>query len=282
MVSKGMRIELFGNRGHDKGVLISSKQNPTIKRLLELREAKGRREQGTFLLDGVREIDRALATGRKIRMVYACSDFPVDKEVVAALKKAAIPFTDVTKAAFEALAYRENPYGIVAEVECWPTDLAALKFTKAPTLILVAEFLEKPGNLGTLLRTADAVGADALISCEAIGDLFNPNALRASQGAAFSVPYAVGARDEVLAWLKAQGLKIIATSPAAPKLAWDLDYRGPVAIAVGSEAHGLTTEFMAAADAVVKLPMRGIGDSLNVAVSCGVMLYEVLRQRQAR
>jgi TrmH family RNA methyltransferase len=260
-------------------VLISSKHNPTLKRLLELRQSKGRREQGLFLLDGQREIDRALATNRKIRAVYFCEKFPVDAVVLEKLRERTVPFIDVAPEAFECLAYRENPYGIVAEVESWGTALADLKLSQKPSLVLVAEFLEKPGNLGTLLRTADAAGADAVISCEAIGDLFNPNALRASQGAAFSVPYATGNREEVISWLRAQSLQIVATSPQATSSAWDLDYRQPTAFAMGSESRGLTDEFMTAADATVRLPMKGLGDSLNVAVSCGIVLYEALRQR---
>ncbi len=260
-------------------MLISSKHNPTLKRLGELRQSKGRREQGLFLLDGQREIERALATSRKIRTIYFCDKFPVDAALLEKLRASAIPFVDVSPEAFESIAYRENPYGIVAEVESWGTTLAELGLPTPPTLVLVAEFLEKPGNLGTFLRTADAAGADAVISCEAIGDLFNPNALRASQGAAFSVPYATGGREEVIAWLRAKNLQIVATSPQATQSAWDLDYKKPTAFVMGSEAQGLTNEFMAAADATVRLPMKGLGDSLNVAVSCGVMLYEALRQR---
>jgi TrmH family RNA methyltransferase len=258
---------------------IDSRQNPTIKRLRELRESKARREQGRFLIDGPREAQRALEKKIGIVAAYVCKDFPVDEKLLGQLRGGKIDIIEVSRGAFETVCYRENPSGILIEAKTWDTSLGNLKLKK-PTFVAIAEDIEKPGNLGTLLRSCDAAGVEAVIGCNETVDLFNPNALRASAAAAFSVLYATASRSEALAWAKQNGLKIVATSPAAQKTLWEINLKEPVAIAIGSEAHGLTPEFLAAADEAVSLPMRGLGDSLNVSVATGVMLYEVLRQRR--
>ena len=274
-----MGIEVGRFRRHNAGVLIESPQNPTIKRLKELREVKGRRVQGRFLIDGPREAERALQKNIGMVAAYVCREFPVDENLIKEFSIRGMEIVDVGKRAFETICYRENPVGILVEAKTWNTDLTDLKLKK-PTFVVIAEDIEKPGNLGTLLRSCDAAGVEALIGCDATVDLFNANTLRASASAAFSVPYATASRGEALAWAKRNGVKIIATSPDAEKTLWEIDLKEPVAIAIGSEAWGLTPEFLAAADETVALPMLGLGDSLNVSVATGIMLYEALRQRR--
>ena len=259
--------------------MIESRQNPLIKRLKELREAKPRREQGRFLIDGPRDMERALERGVEIAAAYLCRGFPVEPKLLKTLEAKKIEIIEVGKNAFEAICYRENPNGLLVEAKTWSTELKNLKLEK-PTLVVVAEDIEKPGNLGTLLRTCDATGVDAVIGCDATVDLFNPNTLRASAGAAFSVPYATVGRDDVISWLEKRGLRLVAATPSAGKTAWQADFKKPFALAIGSESLGLTKEMLRVADEKISLPMRGTGDSLNVSVATGAILYEALRQRE--
>lgn len=261
-------------------MLIESRQNPTVKRLAELREAKGRKEQGRFLIDTPRDQERALEKGVEIPTAIVCKDFPQHAEVLAALKKRGIEPVEFSKTAFEAVCYRENPTGILLEAKSWQTNLEDVKI-KSPILVILAEDIEKPGNLGTLMRTADAAGVQLVIGCNQTVELFNPNTLRASAGAAFHVPYATATLAGALAWIKANKLTLVATTPAAKKTLWEVDLTTPVALAVGSEADGLSEELLKAADVQVSLPMAGAGDSLNVSVAAGVILYETGRQRRA-
>ena len=260
-------------------MLIESRQNPTVKRLAELREAKGRKEQGRFLIDTPRDQERALEKGIDMVAAYVCKDFPQTPEVMEALKEKKIEIIEFSKSAFEAVCYRENPTGVLLEAKSWNTQLGDVK-TKAPTLVMLAEDIEKPGNLGTLLRTADAAGVQLVIGCNQTVELFNPNTLRASAGAAFHVAYATASLNEALAWIKENKLALVATTPAAKKTLWEVDLKKPVVLAVGSEANGLSDELLSAADVQVSLPMAGAGDSLNVSVAAGVILYEALRQRR--
>jgi TrmH family RNA methyltransferase len=147
-------------------------------------------------------------------------------------------------------------------------------------LLLVAESVEKPGNLGALLRTADSAGCDALIVCDPITDLFNPNVVRSSQGALFSVPVAVCTSQQAAAWMKAKGVRSLATSPAATKAYWDVDCRGPVALLLGSEKDGLTDFWLKGADEKISIPQAGLSDSLNVSNAAAICLFEAVRQRR--
>lgn len=259
-------------------MLIESRQNKEVKRLAELREAKGRKEQGRFLIDTPRDQERALQKGISIVQALVCRAYAQPGEVAQLIAHKKVPTVELSKAAFEAICYRENPTGIVLEAKSWPTALQNLPAGKIQLAVL-AEDIEKPGNLGTLLRTADAAGVQALIGGNQTVELFNPNTLRASAGAAFAVPYAGASIDEVLVWIKKNNLKLVATSPAAKKTLWECDLTGPVALAVGSEAQGLSEQVLQAANETVRLPMNGVGDSLNVSVAAGVILYETLRQR---
>jgi TrmH family RNA methyltransferase len=259
-------------------MLIESRQNATFKRLMELRESSGRKEQKLFLIDTPRDQERALIKNIEITSAFFCKDFPFEEKILSEIKKRSVPVIEFSKKIFESLCYRENPSGIILEAKTWGTSLAEVNLKKA-TLVILAEDIEKPGNLGTLLRTADAIGVDAIIGCNKTVELFNPNTLRASAGAAFSVTYATASLHEALAWIKEKKLKLVATSPAAKKNLWEADLREPLALAIGSEAWGLSEELLKAADETISLPMKGTGDSLNVSVATGAILYEVLRQR---
>ncbi|HEX4721119.1 MAG TPA: RNA methyltransferase, partial [Pseudonocardiaceae bacterium] len=181
---------------------------------------------------------------------------------------------------FEKIAYRESPDGWLAVVRTVPTDLAALDLSPNP-LALVCESVEKPGNLGAMLRTADAVGADAVIAAQPITDWGNPNVVRASKGTVFAVPVAAADSVDVLAWARKGGLRVVAATPDTDTLFTDVDLSGPTVIAVGSEKHGLTDAWLEPADVLVRIPMAGLVNSLNVATSAAIMLYEALRQRRA-
>jgi TrmH family RNA methyltransferase len=188
---------------------------------------------------------------------------------------------ELSKEAFAKVAYRERPDGILAVAPQWKRALADLALPAAP-LILVVEAIEKPGNLGTILRSADAAGCDAVIVCDPVTDLFNPNVVRASTGVLFSVPCVVEDSEKVLAWLKARGIRSVATTPAAAEVYSDSDLRGPLAIVMGSEQFGLSEFWLKSADLPVRIPMAGQADSLNVAMAALITLFEAVRQRGPR
>lgn len=246
-------------------MLISSTQNPTIKETAKLKDRKGRDETGLFLIEGKRELERA--SNIKIEKVFYCPEYGgTDGDI------------ECTKEVFDKLSYRESPDGMIAVAHQIHRTLETLKPSKNPFLV-VAEQIEKPGNLGTILRSCDAAGVDALILCDPTTDLYNPNIVRSSMGALFTVPVFEAASEEALAWLKKQGIALVATTPRAKTNYTDAKLTGPVALAVGSEATGLTDPWTQQAEIQVKIPMLGQADSLNVASATTLVLYEVLRQR---
>jgi RNA methyltransferase, TrmH family len=178
------------------------------------------------------------------------------------------------------VAYRERPDGLLAVVPQWKRQLDDLALSAAPFL-LVVEAIEKPGNLGTILRSADAAGCDGVIVCDPVTDIFNPNVVRASTGVLFSVPLVVAESPRVLAWLQEHGIRTVATTPAAEKIYTDVDMRGPLAIVMGSEQYGLSQFWLQNASVPVRIPMAGQADSLNVAMATIITLFEAVRQRSA-
>lgn len=265
--------------------MISSKQNPIVKEIAKLRDSKVRRKTGSFLIDTPRDIIRALASPSiNVTELYCCGELPIPKDLKSALAKGEvlhnIRHTEFTKPVFESIAYRQNPNGVIAKADIFSTSLDQLALEN-PTLLLIAEGIEKPGNLGALLRIADAVGVDALITCDPNVDLFNPNVLRASAGAAFGVPYASAKVDEVLEFIRSHQLNIVGASPEAKEDLWSSDLKSPCAIVVGSEAFGVSAKMQKACNTLISLPMKGIGDSLNVSVATAVTLYEAMRQRRS-
>lgn len=274
---------------------ISSVHNPHIKQVAKL-EKRSEREAARLLpVEGAREVRRALAAGHVPVTAYICPE--VAGSEAAGPEMAGVParlqelersgqtrlFT-VTPEVYAKLAVREGSGGVLLLLPYLRTELDAISLPPAP-LLAVVEDAEKPGNLGAILRTADAAGVDALIACNSEGaagtDLHNPNTVRASLGTIFSVPLAEGTSAQVIAALRRRGIRIAAATPEGATLYTDADLRGPLAIVLGSEAHGLSTAWLEAADVRVVIPMFGQADSLNLAASAAILLYEAVRQRRA-
>ena len=262
-----------------------SPANPRVKNLVRLREARHRRRQGRFLVEGARELARALASGWALETVFFCPELFGDEAAFALLEsvdRAGVEAVQLAEPAFAKAAYRENPDGWLGVAEIPERRLEDLRLFPEP-LLLVAEGVEKPGNLGALLRSADAAGVDAVIAADAGGDLYNPNAIRASQGAFFACPWVTARTAEVQAWLSTAQpeARVVALTPDAEPMLWEVDLRGALVLAVGAEDTGLTAAWLEAPEMVqARLPMRGVTDSLNVSVAAGVALFEAVRQRQ--
>jgi TrmH family RNA methyltransferase len=224
-----------------------------------------------------------LSGGAVLREAFLLPELLVEPEAQALrerLDEESVPATEIGREAFEKLAYGDRLAGVVAVAETPLRTLAELRLPAEP-IIAVVEGVEKPGNLGAILRTADGAGVSAVIVAESATDLFNPNIIRASIGTVFAVPVSVASTSEVLAWLRDRGIEIIAARVDASLNYTQADYRGAVAIALGSEARGLSDAWRELARASVHVPMLGVADSLNVSVTAAVLLYEALRQRRA-
>jgi RNA methyltransferase, TrmH family len=264
-------------------VTIDSPANPRIRAAAALRERRDREQTGLTIVDGAREARRAIEAGVAVDVAFVCEALVSSPEARAAIdllrdSGRARAIVEVGERAFEKLAYGDRSDGIVLVVRPAPLLLAGLELGPDP-LIVITEDVEKPGNLGAILRSVDGSGADAVI---AVGgtDLYNPNVIRASVGTVFSVPIATASATEAIAWLKAHGLRIVAARTDAQRLHIDADLRGPLAIALGSERLGLSSEWHRADVEGVRLPMAGVADSLNVSVAAAVLLYEAWRQRR--
>ena len=260
---------------------IASPSNPRIKGTARLRDRRQRDATGLTLVDGTREVRRALDAGAGVVEAFVCEPLLGGEDARAALDALAahsIPTISTTEAAFAKVAFGDRADGLVAVVRIPPMRLDDLALPDDP-LIVVVEAVEKPGNLGAVLRSADGAGVDALIAASPRTDLMNPNAIRASAGTIFSVPLASGSTDEVVDWLGRRSIPIVATLVDAETPYTDADLTGPLAIAFGSEATGLTAPWRTPGVNGIRLPMLGIADSLNVSVSAAVVLYEARRQR---
>ena len=260
---------------------ITSLQNPRIKQLVRLRERRERDEAGVFIVEGYREILRALDQGAKPVEFYVSPDWFLGENepaLIARAEAAGARIFELTKEAFAKVAYRERPDGLLALIPQWRTKLDELELSDPPFL-LVVEAIEKPGNLGTILRSADAAGVDAVIVCDPVTDLFNPNVVRSSTGVLFAMPVAIATTEEVHAFLRAKGIRVVATTPSATKLYTKTDLTGSVALLMGSEQYGLSDFWLKEADARIRIPMAGQADSLNVAMATIITLFEAVRQR---
>ena len=264
--------------------LITSTSNPKIKRLVRLRDRRSRDAEGVFLIEGFRELRRAVEAGVPINELYVCEDlFLGSGEAALAGRIAATGarLVTVAPAPFRKAAYRERPEGLLAVAPQFDTCLARIT-PPGDALILVAEGIEKPGNLGTMLRAADAAGAAALVVADPVTDPFNPNVVRASLGSLFTVPLAVGSTSEVMDWLGSRSVRTVVTTPAASNPHWEVDYAGRVAVAVGSEQYGLSDPWLDGRYEQARIPMSGSADSLNAATAAGIALFEAVRQRSSR
>ena len=258
--------------------MITSTQNPRIKHLLLLQQKSAqRRADGLFVVEGRREVEHCLAASFTIRTAFVCEEIaeaqvslPQDVEVVP-----------VASNVYERIAYRGGTEGIVAVVEARQTKLSDLKLSPSP-LIVVLESVEKPGNLGAVLRSADAAGADTVIVCDPLTDLYNPNLIRSAVGALFTVPCVACSTEECIAFFKAKGIQILTAQLQDSRFYYDTPMTGPTAIVMGTEATGLTEQWRKVADVHIRIPMLGRLDSLNVSVSAAILLFEAVRQRQTQ
>ena len=258
--------------------LITSVHNPKIKQLLALQQKSSlRRETGLFVVEGRRELSHCLEGGYSVESLFVCPG--IAGNLPANLMNCSDNVFETSSAVYEKLAIRQGTEGIIAEVRAREHSLSDLKLGENP-LIAVLESVEKPGNLGAVLRSADASGADALIICDPLTDLYNPNVIRSSIGAFFTVPVAVCSSSQAIDFLKRSGIRILTAQLQDSKLYYETDMRCGTALVMGTESTGLTEEWRRAADAHIRIPMLGRLDSLNVSVSAAILLFEAVRQRR--
>lgn len=260
---------------------LASPSNPRIKSVARLRDRRERDASGLTLVDGAREVRRALEAGVEVVEAFVCEPLLAGEDARVALDLLAdrrVPVTGTTEAAFAKIAFGDRAEGLLAVVRAPTLRLDDLNLPPEP-LVVVVEGVEKPGNLGAILRSADGVGADAVIAASPRTDLANPNVIRASAGTYFAVPLAAAPTVEVIAWLRERNVRVVAARVEAERAYDEADLTGPLAIVLGSEAEGLTEAWQAADIEAVRLPMHGIADSLNVSVAAAVLLYEARRQR---
>lgn len=261
--------------------LITSLQNPRVKQVVALRDRRDRKRSGLMRVEGFEELSLALASGARPHDLFFCPALfrQSEQQTLLDLAQAAGgELIEVTEPVFQKMAYREGPDGWLATFPTIERTLNDLHLESNP-LLVVAESIEKPGNLGAILRTADAAGVDAVIASAPLTDWGNPNIIRSSKGAVFSVPVAEAANAETIVWLREQGIQIVAATPQATLRHDQARLSGPLAIAVGSEKYGLSEDWLAAADVAVRIPMVGRVNSLNVATAAALLIYEAVRQR---
>ena len=257
---------------------ITSAQNPRIKHLLALQQKSSlRRSEQLFVVEGRRELDHCLQAGYEVDTIFMCPELAREAPL---LTSHFAPLTSyVSPQVYERIAYRGTTEGIVAVMRSRDVRLSDLRLPASP-LIVVLESVEKPGNLGAILRSADAAGADAVVVCDPLTDLYNPNLIRSSIGARFTVPTVATTSDECIAWLRDKGIAILTAQLQDSSPYYDVDMRRPTAIVMGTESTGLTQPWRQAATAHIRIPMLGRLDSLNVSVSAAILLFEAVRQRQ--
>lgn len=258
---------------------ITSAGNPRVKAFAKLHKARERSRTGLFLIEGHREIARAVAAGVAVETLLVCPDLLTDEARALTDRFDAGRRLDLDAAPFRKVAYRENPPGLVGVARQFDTSLSALRLGDSP-LVLIVEQVEKPGNLGAMMRTADAVGVDAVVVADAATDVFNPNVVRASQGSLFSVPVAVATVEKAIAWTQDLSIHVVGGYPAAANELWQTTMTGPVAILVGAEDVGISSAWDGVTEPV-RIPMAGAADSLNASVAVAVLLFEARRQRRS-
>ena len=258
---------------------LTSTANPRVKALVRLRSRRAREEAGVTLVEGHDELRLALDAGMVPHELWWAPDLVRDDDLLDEVGATGARIVSVSRPVFEKVAYREGADGWLAVAPTPGHDLADLA-PGDPALVLVAEGIEKPGNLGALLRNVEAFGADALVSAGAVTDLGNPNVVRASKGTVFAVPVAAASSAEVIGWARRTGLRVVVTTPAATTPLARADLTGPVALVVGAEATGVTDAWLDAADDAALIPMAGRVNSLNAATAGALALYEAVRQRR--
>jgi TrmH family RNA methyltransferase len=261
---------------------ITSLQNPKIKEAIRLNERRERNATGLFLIEGYRELKRAVEGRIAFHSLFICPQFFLgtnENALIDQIRNQGVEVIVCSENVFQKLSYRDRPDGLLAIGVQMQRSLMDFTMKKDP-LLIVAEAIEKPGNLGTILRSADAAGVDAVIVCDRCTDIYNPNVVRASVGTLFTLPVIEASSADTLQWLQQQKIKVVAATPSAKQTFTDANLTGGIAIAVGTEQLGLSETWMNSADLKVRIPMHGAADSLNVATATTLLLYEALRQRQ--
>ena len=270
---------------------ITSLQNPKIKLLTALQQKSSeRRKAGLFVVEGQQELQHCINAGYEVDTVFWCPELSAGQnqgdrlfDVNCKFNQKPVPLIprcfEVSREVYERVAYRGTTEGVIAEVRSKSLRLEDLQLGEHP-LIVVLESVEKPGNLGAVLRSADASGVDAVVVCDPLTDLYNPNLIRSSVGAAFTVPCVACRSEECIAFLKQRGIKILTAQLQDSHLYYDTDMTVGTAIVMGTEHDGLTDQWRQAADAHIRIPMLGQIDSLNVSVSAAILMFEAVRQRQ--
>lgn len=266
---------------------ITSMQNPKLKAAFALTDRRDRDRTGLFLIEGFRELSRADSGGVLIDQIFFCDKLFLgcnEPALLESFRRKGAKLYSCTEAVLRKISYRDRPDGLIAVAK--QPDTSFEKFSKGffpkDPFLLIAESIEKPGNLGTILRSCDAVGVDAAIVCDRCTDLFNPNVVRASVGTLFTQPVVEAQGQELLMWLRENKIRVVAATPHATEEFTETNLTGPLAIVVGTEQLGLSKFWMEAADIQVRIPMLGQADSLNVATATTLLLYEVQRQRKQK
>jgi TrmH family RNA methyltransferase len=263
----------------ERRTFITSSSNPRLKTIRRLRRA--RRCDDGFLVEGFRQVACALDAHAPILEVYSAPQLHFgsgEAELACEAERRGVAVAELSATAFESISGHARPDGIAAVVGRWSTSLDSLDLPPSP-LVLVAEAVERPGNLGTIVRSACAAGADALVVADSCTDLFHPETVRGSVGTLFKLPAAATTTKRAIAWLRACELRIVVATPDAQRTCWEAELGGAAALVVGNERHGVSPAWLQAADEAVAIPMPGPADSLNVAVAAGVLMFEAARQR---
>lgn len=261
--------------------MITSRHNPRVKDAARLRDRRQRDVQGRILIDGARELARAIEAGIELLEAFVCEPLCHSQEarrVLAQLAETRAELLAVTPEVFQKLAFGQRAEGVLAVARTPHRTLAELMLPAEP-LVAVVEAIEKPGNLGAVLRSADAAGVSAVVAAGHGTDLYNPNVIRASLGTVFTLPVCAAETAEIQAWLRQRGFSVFAARPDGQRFYTEVCYVGPTALVLGSEALGLSDAWRADDVTPIKLPMRGRADSLNISAAAAVLFYEALRQR---
>ncbi|MCM8528274.1 MAG: RNA methyltransferase [Lentisphaeraceae bacterium] len=265
-------------------MIITSLQNDRVKNVVKLRNRRDRDKQQSMLIEGYRSLLRASNNNITVSEFFYCPDYFMggnEHKLIELYKERGARIIEVSKNVFQKMSYRDRPEGLLGVAPYFTKSLDDLEMSDPPFLV-VAQSIEKPGNLGTIIRSTDGTGADGLILCDRCTDLFNPNVITASTGICFALPIVETSTEDCLNFLKEKNIAILSATPHADVYYTDVDMTQPTAVIVGAEQYGLTDEWMKESTINVKIPMLGQADSLNVATATTLLLYEALRQRQLK
>lgn len=261
----------------NKSEKITSLQNQRIKNIVKLQKASERKKQKLFVVEGLKEIEHVIRCGYRLHSLYFCPEIAPEglpEHIIPLIPQA----FEVSREVFSRIAYRESTGGIVALGHSRFLTFDELKLSKTP-LVVVLEHVEKPGNLGAILRTADAASVDVVIICDPLTDLYNPNVIRASIGCVFSTQVVSCSSEEAMKWLRSKKIRSFAAAIQTEKWYHECDFNQSAALIMGTESEGLSEKWRDFSDEIIKIPMMGINDSLNVSIATAILIYEAMRQR---